>query len=158
LAKIEDQAWVPSTFRIPISDNNAVAAAAIARDESMNGVDDADTDRDSCSEDDVEPVLDLEDFVNLKGLGTNLHPKEAACCGPQSPELEAFLKDVKRALLIQMLDSEAFAVEHTTKSTEMKQMMKNLADESCAAAPTDKVNSFHIVEVESCKKWVTKHL
>ena len=75
-----------------------------------------------------------------------------------SDELEAFLKDVERELISQVLDKGRFIFNETFKSKEVKEMRKNLDGKDFVVIPTDKTNSYRTVKTNDYKRWVIKHL
>ena len=94
-----------------------------------------------------------------EGLRTGVRPKQRESMAPRgSDELEAFLKDVERELISQVLDEGRFKYKEDKRSKDVKRVRKLLAQTDLVAIPTDKTNSYRTVKTEDYKKWVIKHL
>ena len=99
---------------------------------------------------------------SANSLNTNLKPKnKSKNAPPGTPALEAFFKELE-ALLFNRLDryydEKTNEKAKTSTSSNINQLLGNLRKTSKVAVPTDKTNSFKIIEIEDYKSQVRQHL
>lgn len=73
-----------------------------------------------------------------------------------SNEVESFLSEVKRKLLGD-LDND-YSDKVNIKTAGIHNVMKKLKREDVVVVPTDKTNSFRVVDKEKYVKWVEEHI
>lgn len=115
-----------------------------------------------------------------EGLKTGLQPDKRRNAHIASNDVESFLIEVEKELIKQVDNhfckdvkieeqnekGEVFTKIVTRKkvltinqrNSEISNLMKVLSKSSKVVVPTDKTNSFRIIELESYKKWVEEHL
>jgi len=96
--------------------------------------------------------------IKGEGLGTGLRKPNMANSAPiASREVEAFLEDATRSILTELNMCEQRP--ETKKAKEIRALEKKLkANGSIVIVPTDKMNSFRVVEKEKYIEWVNTHL
>lgn len=105
---------------------------------------------------------DSIDFVQddyYEGLQTGLKPLEQSTKAPRGQkELESFLTKVEMELtsVVKRYDEKVAAID--VGSQQVHDILKELGKTSEVLVPTDKTNSFVLVEAENYVKWVKQHL
>ena len=92
------------------------------------------------------------------GLGTGLQKSNKANLAPiASKEVEMFLNELVEGILCDLDSSES--PNKTQKLNEIRRLEKILREEGAkVVVPTDKMNSFKVVEKVDYVKWVEGHL
>ena len=76
--------------------------------------------------------------------------------------MEAFLKEVETTLIKQVNllydEKDKMKVNKTSKESQIKDLTKLLSKSTKVVVPTDKTNSFVIIETAEYTKWVLLHL
>ena len=95
--------------------------------------------------------------TDATGLNTRLGPKNK---NPQPPkgtdELECFIKDIQRELIGKILPQKTKAIEPISAS--IQDVMKNLKDTNQVIIPTDKTNSFELLDIKTLYIFIQKHI
>ena len=111
-------------------------------------------------DDEVDQWKKTEDAT---GLNTRLGPKNK---NPQPPkgtnELECFIKDIQRELIGKILPHNDTQKQKTKAiepiSASIQDVMKNLKDTNQVIIPTDKTNSFELLDIKTLYIFIQKHI
>jgi hypothetical protein len=90
------------------------------------------------------------------GLGTRLRPLKAKQAPQASPEVEAFLREVDRALLSNVADKPVVAPSRI--AAEITVLETALQKSMLVVIPTDKTNSFSILSIKDYIRIMDEHL
>jgi hypothetical protein len=93
---------------------------------------------------------------NIGGLGTGLRPPKAKQAPQASAEVEAFLREVDRAVLSNVAATPT--VDLTRIDTTIVSLEKALEKVPVVVVPTDKTNSFRVISTEDYTRFMNEHL
>jgi hypothetical protein len=90
------------------------------------------------------------------GLGTGLRVSKAKQAPQASPDVEAFLREVDRAILLNVADKPVVAPSHI--AAEITELKSALRKSSVVVIPTDKTNSFSVLSIKDHIRIMDEHL
>ena len=97
------------------------------------------------------------ELTNHEGLSTNLKPTETNKTAKRgSAQLKKCLSEIERSIIDLTFQLQLPRLSEKDSSTH--DSMQNLKKSNLVVAPTDKTNSFRLVDIQKHNKWVAKHL
>jgi hypothetical protein len=90
------------------------------------------------------------------GLGTGLRVSKAKQAPQASPDVEAFLREVDRAILLNVADKPVVAPSRI--AAEITELKSALRKSSVVVIPTDKTNSFSVLSTKDYIRIMDEHL
>ena len=106
---------------------------------------------------DLDLDLDLEEKKKSEGLKTNLKPVNKFKAAPKGSEnLEAALRSIERLILNHLMEMDERS--QALLNAQIQKTLKELRKTNLVAMPTDKTNSVQLLDLNTYKKQVKKHL
>jgi hypothetical protein len=95
-----------------------------------------------------------------KGFGTNLKPSESKSRALKgTDQLEACITDMETQLIqLALYENNNNKYKPNSRAKEIRDIAKQVSEQDCIIVPTDKRNSFTVMQTEDYKQKVLKHL
>ena len=121
-----------------------------------------DTDNSSVESPSTSTINSKDSLSSNSSLSTNLKPKNTSKNAPiGSHGLEAFFRELEELLFARLenyYEKKTSQKAKSSTSSNINQLLGHLRKASKVAVPTDKTNSFKIIEIDNYKSQVLKHL
>jgi hypothetical protein len=107
---------------------------------------------------DPKPFEFLTIVPDQKGFETNLNPSDSKSRAPKgTDQLEAFIADMETQLIETALN-ENNKYKPNARAKEIRDIAKQMSEQDHIIVPTDKTNSFTVMQTDDYKQKVLKHL